>query len=174
MTEDTAQVGNQLDKRKTWKREFILNLREHGIEAVAAKQTGVRLKQVAYAKKSDPRFLEYVNEAIATANGELELIAREQAIGGSERLMIKLLEGNLPEKYGKASDTYSTTYVKAYVGFTPDLWDVSQAEAELTARGKLAETNARVIDVVPEGTDERDTEHSSIPAVAVADQAVAG
>jgi hypothetical protein len=125
------------EPKKTWKREFILSLREHGIPAIAAEHVGVRLYRITNAKKDDPKFLEYFQEAIEMAKGKLEHEARKQAFGGSERLMIKLLEGNIPEKYSKTENNTNNVFVKAYVGFTPDLWDQDSVAGELAAQGLL-------------------------------------
>ena len=137
--------GNRLvvmvknEAKKTWKRDFILSLREHGIPAIAAEQVGVRIGRVALAKKDDPKFLEYFQEAIDLAKGHLEHEARKQAFAGSERLMIKMLEGNIPEKYSKTDQLATNVFVKAYVGFTPDLWDQDAVSGELAAQGLIAE-----------------------------------
>jgi hypothetical protein len=142
------------EPKKTWKREFILSLREHGIPAIAAEQVGVRLVRVTNAKKDDPKFLEYFQEAIELAKGHLEHQARKQAFAGSERLMIKLLEGNIPEKYSKTEQNTINTFVKAYVGFTPDLWDQDSVAGELAAQGLLeAQPTLPVVEEVEIGVE---------------------
>lgn len=158
------------EPKKTWKREFILSLREHGIPAIAAEQVGVRMYRVRAAKKADPKFVEFFDEAIELANGKLEQSARQQAMSGSERLMIKLLEGNIPEKYSKVEQNVSNTFVKAYVGFSPDLWDQDAVAGELVAQGVLEEKKP----LVELGEDERDNAYSDIPAFEVADQTTTG
>lgn len=159
-----TEIVDQKRINKTWKRSFILALREHGIPALAAKETGVRMSRVRDAKKNDPKFLEYFNEAIEMANGDLEHNARLQAMSGSERIMIKLLEGNIPEKYAKVEQNTSNTFVKAYIGFSPDLWDQDVVEGETVAKAALEATPALL------GDNERDSDNSDVQAVAMASQ----
>jgi len=164
------EIKAKNEPKKTWKREFILSLREHGIPAIAAEQVGVRMCRVRAAKKADPKFVEFFEEAIELANGKLEHNARQQAMSGSERLMIKLLEGNIPEKYSKLEQNVNNTYVKAYVGFSPDLWDQDAVAGELVAQGVIEEKPPSI----ELGDDERDNANSDIPAFEVADQTAAG
>lgn len=156
---------------KTWKRAFILQLREHGIPALAAKQIGIRIHRVAQAKKDDPRFLEYFNEALQMANADLEYNARLQAMSGSERIMIKLLEGNIPEKYAKVEQNTNNTFVKAYIGFSPDLWDQPAVDGELIANDTPL---PELVEGLENVAHERDPDDSDVSAVALADQTVAG
>lgn len=144
-----------------WKRAFVLDLMKHGILVIAARNIGKRIRDVAYARKMDPDFDLYVKEAIELAKGELEYEARRRALAGSDFLLVKMLEANLPETYGKNAAPTGDIFVKAYIGWSPDAWDEQ-------IKNKVVE--GEVVQVQPHKIID-ESEHktnSSLPAPSVA------
>lgn len=108
---------------KTWKRLFALQLMEHGIFAVAAKAIGKRPSEIRKEAATDQAFAEIIQDAMEIAAGSLEHSARKRAIAESDTLMIRLLEASQPERFRRDAPPSGTVFVKAYMGFTPDMWD---------------------------------------------------
>lgn len=126
--------------RDTWKRLFVAELMKHGIFAKAAKDVGLRPSRVRSAMKTDSDFADYVADAIEMAAGDLEESARKRAMLDSDALMGRMLEAMIPNRYRRdVVPPPSTTFVKAYIGFSPDMWDTREGAKDEVLEPPLIE-----------------------------------
>ena len=119
-------------KGKRWVPIFLHVFADTGIARAAAQAAGVSTRTVRRTLKTDKKFAKRYRHALDDANQALEMEARRRAVSGvpvprmykgevvttvqeySDRLMEKLLEANMPDKYGRNAS------------FLPDLGDVSE------------------------------------------------
>lgn len=120
-----------------WRPLFLEALAETGIVTVSCDRAVVTLTMAYALRETDPDFRREWEEALLRSVAKLEETARKRALTYSDTLLIFLLKGNMPEKYGDQVKITSEQRVLARVevlaaelGLTPE--DIIKAAKELT------------------------------------------
>ena len=79
--------------------------------ADAARSLGVDPQTPGRHRKTDPDFAHAWDEAVAQRLDLFETEARKRALGGSDRLLIRILEAECPEKYSPRLRTDNRTEI---------------------------------------------------------------
>lgn len=109
---------------------FLESLRKNGLVRKAAEDANVTLT-VAYAyREQTPEFAARWDEAILRSIEDLEAVARKRAVEYSDTLLIFLLKGNNPEKFGDKVTINSTEKIMARVQLLAQTMNVDPGELQ--------------------------------------------
>lgn len=100
LAKDDPEVTYKPWQKPSWQFRFLAVLAQTGLARYSCDRADISMRVALKWREKDRAFAEAWDEAITRAHEFLELVAYERATSGkSDRILIKLLEANMPEKY---------------------------------------------------------------------------
>lgn len=100
---------------QNWVRPFLSDLREHGLLQHAVDYSGTTREVVQVHRRQNTLFAYAYDDAMLKASEALEMVARDRAMEYSDPLMIFLLKGTNPDKFGDKISVRTESEVRSRV-----------------------------------------------------------